>query len=120
MAVDLTQPVLYVGETVAVSGNNPGGVRMFNIGVNSTLTEVTGSPFAVAASGPRPSCLSPTTSTPPTKRSPANTIRETSTPSPSRHRGDAYRAEGVTSGTIAAGVGTIGLAEDSKGLTSWR
>ncbi len=47
VAVDLSRPLLYVGETVAITGSNPGGVRVFTIGTNTTpLTEITGSPYA--------------------------------------------------------------------------
>ena len=53
-SISLTRSSLR-GETVAVSGDNPGGVRMFTIGANSTLTEVTGSPFASGGLGRRPS-----------------------------------------------------------------
>ena len=116
MAVDLTHQVLYVGETVAVSGDNPGGVRMFTIGANSTLTEVAGSPFASGGLGP--SAIVPTTSFvyaanravfgSNTGNIKAFAITVTG--------GAPTALTDVASGTISAGVATVGLAEDSKGL----
>ena len=116
VAVDLTHQVLYVGETVATSGNNPGGVRMFTIGANSTLTEVTGSPFASGGLGP--SAIVPTTS----YVYAAN--RAVFGSNNGNIKAFAITVTGgtptgltdVTSGTISAGVATVGLAEDSKGL----
>ena len=118
MAVDLTHQVLYVGETVAVSGNNPGGVRMLNIGANSTLTEITGSPFASGGLGP--SAILPTTSF----VYAANRAVFGSNTNTGNIKAFAISVTGgmptgltdVASGTIAAGVATVGLAEDSKGL----
>ena len=115
VAVDLTRPVLYVGETVAVSGNNPGGLRMFNIGVNATpLTEVSGSPYSTGGVGP--SSILPTTNY-------VYVANKTVTGSNTGNitafavttTGTAYSLTAVTSGTIAAGSGTLGLAEESKG-----
>lgn len=41
--------VFYVGETVAISGSNSGGLRVFNF---STVKEITGSPFAIGGLAP--------------------------------------------------------------------
>lgn len=43
VAVDPSNRLLYIGETVANSGSNSGGLRVFTL---SNLTEITGSPFA--------------------------------------------------------------------------
>ncbi len=43
LAGQTTPRVFYIGETAAVSGSNSGAVRVFNF---STLTEVSGSPYA--------------------------------------------------------------------------
>jgi 6-phosphogluconolactonase len=114
VAVDVSNPVLYVGETVALSGNNPGGLRMFNIGANSALTEVTGSPYATGGIGP--SAILPTThyvyvankavSGSNTGNITAFAITTT---------GTATSLTAVSSGTISAGVSTVGLAEDGTG-----
>jgi 6-phosphogluconolactonase (cycloisomerase 2 family) len=52
VAVDLSRQLLYVGETVAVSGSNPGGLRVFAIGANSSMSELTGSPYPSGGIGP--------------------------------------------------------------------
>ncbi len=49
-----TPRLLYVGETAVTSGNNTGGLRVFNY---STLQEITGSPFAI--NGLSPSSILP-------------------------------------------------------------
>jgi 6-phosphogluconolactonase (cycloisomerase 2 family) len=41
--------LFYIGETVATSGSNTGGLRAFNF---STLKEITGSPFAIGGLAP--------------------------------------------------------------------
>jgi 6-phosphogluconolactonase (cycloisomerase 2 family) len=117
VAVDLTNPVLYVGETVAFTNttSNPGGVRMFTIGANSALTEVTGSPFASGGVGP--SAILPTThyiyvankAVTGSNNGNITAFGITTT------GGTATGLTAVTSGTISAGVSTLGLAEDSSG-----
>jgi|HubBroStandDraft_6_1064221.scaffolds.fasta_scaffold08586_9 6-phosphogluconolactonase len=52
VAVDLSRQLLYVGETVAVSGSNPGGLRVFAIGANSSMSEISGSPYPSGGVGP--------------------------------------------------------------------
>lgn len=112
IAVDLTRPLLYVGETVAVTGTQTGGVRVFTIGATSTLTEVTGSPYATAGIGP--SAILPTT----------NYVyvanKAVSGSADGNITGFAITTTGTvysltTVSTIAAGVSTVGLAEDSTG-----
>lgn len=49
VAVDPQNRLVYVGETAATTGSNTGGVRAFNY---STMTEITGSPFASGGLGP--------------------------------------------------------------------
>jgi len=51
VAVDPGNLLLYVGETVSVSGSQTGGVRAFTIG-SSAITEVSGSPYATGGTGP--------------------------------------------------------------------
>jgi hypothetical protein len=119
VAVDLTSPVLYVGETVAVSAssnnNNTGGLRMFTIGANSTLTEVSGSPYATGGVGP--SAILPIThyvyvANLTVKNSNNGNITAFAI---STTGGTATGLAAVSSGTISTGVGTRGLAEDSTG-----
>ena len=49
-----TPRLLYIGETAATSGNNTGGLRVFNYG---SLQEISGSPFAI--NGLAPSAILP-------------------------------------------------------------
>lgn len=115
VAVDLTNAVLYAGETVAfTTGDNPGGLRMFTIGANSTLTEVTGSPYNTGGIGP--SAILPTThyiyvANKAVKGSNNGNITAFAITT----TGTATSLTAVASGTISAGVSTVGLAEDSTG-----
>jgi len=56
VAVDPSNRLLYVGETVAITATatqpQTGGLRVFTIGANSTITEVSGSPFPTGGTGP--------------------------------------------------------------------
>lgn len=51
VAVDTTNPLLYIGETVAVSGTQSGGLRVFQISANK-ISEISGSPYASGGTGP--------------------------------------------------------------------
>jgi 6-phosphogluconolactonase (cycloisomerase 2 family) len=51
VAVDPTNRLLYVGETAAVSGTQTGGLRVFTI-ASGGITEISGSPYATAGTGP--------------------------------------------------------------------
>lgn len=115
VAVDLSRQILYVGETVAVSGSNPGGLRMFTIGTNATpLTEVSGSPYTSGGIGP--SAILPTTNyvyvankaVSGSNNGNIKAFAVTTT-------GTSTSLTEVTSGTIGAGVSTAGLAEDKSG-----
>lgn len=55
VAVDPSSRLFYIGETVATSGSNTGGLRVFNY---SSMTEITGSPFA--SGGLAPVAIAPT------------------------------------------------------------
>jgi hypothetical protein len=52
VAVDPANRLLYVGETVALSGTQTGGLRVFSIGAASAINEITGSPYPTAGTGP--------------------------------------------------------------------
>jgi 6-phosphogluconolactonase (cycloisomerase 2 family) len=115
VAVDLSRQILYVGETVALSGSNPGGLRMFTIGPNATpLTEVSGSPYTSGGIGP--SAILPTTNyvyvankaVSGSNNGNIKAFAVTTT-------GTSTSLTEVTSGTIGAGVSTVGLAEDKSG-----
>ncbi len=114
LAVDSSRAVLYVGETNVASGNNGAGLRMFTIGANSTLTEVSGSPYATGGTGP--SAILPTTNyVYVANRAVSGSNNGNITAFAITTTGTASSLTAVTNGTISAGVGTIGLAEDSTG-----
>ncbi len=52
VAVDPSNRLLYVGETAALTTTQTGGLRVFTIGANSAMTEISGSPFPTAGTGP--------------------------------------------------------------------
>jgi 6-phosphogluconolactonase (cycloisomerase 2 family) len=112
IAVDLSRSLLYVGETVAVTGTQPGGLRVFTIGANSTFTEISGSPYATGGVGP--SAILPTTNyvyvanKAVTGSNSGNITGFTITLT-----GTVYSLTSIS--TISAGVATAGLAEDSTG-----
>ena len=117
VAVDLTSPVLYVGETLAYSANtsNPGGVRMFTYGANFAFSEVSGSPYSTGGLGP--SAILPTSSYVyvANKTVSGSSGGNITAFAINTSGGTATGLTAVTSGTISAGVSTIGLAEDSTG-----
>lgn len=117
VAVDRTSPILYVGETLAVTStsNNTGGLRMLTIGANSSFTEVTGSPFATGGLGPY--SILPTTSYiyAANKAVSGSNDGNITAFAINTSGGAATGLTAVTSGTISAGISTIGLAEDSTG-----
>lgn len=51
VAVDASNPLVYIGETVAVSGTQSGGLRVYQIS-STKLSQVSGSPFATGGTGP--------------------------------------------------------------------
>jgi len=115
VSVDLSRPVLYVGETAAVSGtSNTGGLRMFNIGANAALTEVSGSPYSTGGVGPS-GILPSTNYVYVSNKTVTGSNNGNITAFAITTVGTAYSLTAVASGTISAGVGTIGLAEDSTG-----
>jgi len=113
VAVDLSRPLLYVGETVALTGSNPGGLRVFTIGANTTpLTEVTGSPYASGGIGP--SAILPTTNYVYVANKAVSGSNDGNiTGFAITLTGTVYSLTSVSS--IAAGVSTVGLAEDNTG-----
>jgi len=115
VAVDVTNPVLYAGETVAVSGTNPGGVRMFTIGANSTLTEVSGSPFPSGGGGP--SAILPTTHFVyvANKAVTGSNNGNIAAYGITSVAGQATGLTAVTNGVVSVGLSPLGLAEDSTG-----
>jgi 6-phosphogluconolactonase len=55
VAVDPANRLLYVGETVATAATSTGqtgGLRVFTIGANSAINQITGSPYSTGGTGP--------------------------------------------------------------------
>ncbi len=116
VAVDPSSRLLFIGETAATSGSNSGGLRAFNY---STLTEVSGSPYAT--SGLAPYSIAPT-------RYGSNAgdyvyvaNRSVSGSSNGNIAGFAITTTGTTytltalSATATAGVTPLSLTQDSTG-----
>ncbi len=107
-----TPRVFYIGETAAVSGSNSGAVRVFNF---STLTEVSGSPYA--SQGLAPYWILP--------KSTGDFVyavnRQTSSGSTGVIAGFTVATSGTSytltplSGTINAGTNPQAMIEDSTG-----
>lgn len=116
VAVDPTNRLLYVGETTAfTTGTQTGGLRVFTIGANSTMSEVSGSPYQTAGTGP--SAILPTADgnfVYVSNKSVSGSTTGNITGYPVTSSGGAYSL-GTLINTIAAGTGTLGLAEDSTG-----
>jgi hypothetical protein len=112
VAVDPTQRLFYVGETLANSSANSGGLRVFNYSsLSGTLTQVSGSP--IASGGLSPSALLPLASGEYVYV--ANGQGETGAGNiawfPISASGTTYSI--VAGSTIASGIFPVGLAEDS-------
>lgn len=114
VGVDPTNRLLYVGETVAVSGSSnsgqTGGLRVFTIG-STSIDEISGSPYPTAGTGP--SAILPTAS----YVYVAN--KAVSGSSSGNITGFSITTSGTTYSlttvnTVASGVSTVGLAEDSS------
>ncbi len=110
VAVDPTNRLVYIGETVAVSGTQTGGLRVFTVG--TTLAEITGSPYATGGTGP--SSILPT----------ANYVyvanKSVSGSTSGNISGYAITSTGsvfslTAVNTITAGASTAGMAQDSTG-----
>jgi len=112
VAVDPSNRMLYVGETVASTGTNTGGLRAFNY---STLVEASGSPYATGG-------LAPYSILPTADGSYVYVANRTvSGSSTGNIAGFSFTTSGTTytltalSGTATAGTAPVALAEDSIG-----
>lgn len=111
-----TPRLFYVGETLATSGSNTGGLRAFDFNtLGSGLKEVTGSPFAIAG-------LAPSSILPISTGSYVYVVnRQTSSGSTGVIAG--FSISGTTGSytlsalgsTFTAGTNPVALAEDSTG-----
>lgn len=110
VAVDPQNRLLYVGETVAVSGAQTGGLRAFTI-TSGGVPEITGSPYVSGGTGP--SSILPTAD--------GNYVfvanQSVSSSTTGNIKGFSVTATSLTANaTVSAGTaGRLGLAEDSTG-----
>ncbi|UWZ86720.1 lactonase family protein [Occallatibacter riparius] len=113
IAVDPTNRLLYVGETVAVSGTQTGGLRVFTIS-STHIAEVSGSPYATAGAGP--SAIVPLTNYVYVANKTVTGAGTTSniTGFPIVSTGGVYSL-GAVINTINAGTNTVGLAQENTG-----
>jgi 6-phosphogluconolactonase (cycloisomerase 2 family) len=115
VAVGPTSRLFYIGETVATSSSNSGGVRAFTYASLPTVAELAASPYA--SKGLAPYSILPTVS--------GDYIyvanRQTSSSSSGAIAGFSFTSSGSTyaltalSSTVTAGTNPVGLAEDSTG-----
>lgn len=110
--VDPSNRLLYVGETVAVTGTQTGGLRVFTIG-SSKISEVTGSPYPTAGTGPS-AILATANFVYVANKAVSGSSTGNITGYPVASTGGVYSL-GTLINTIAAGNSTVALAEDSTG-----
>jgi hypothetical protein len=108
IGVDPSNRLLYIGETVATTGTQTGGLRVFTVG--TTLTELSGSPYTTGGTGP--SAILPTADyVYVANKAVGGSATGNVTGYAITATGSVYSLTLVN--TIAAGDATIGLAEDS-------
>ncbi|MFZ0395488.1 MAG: hypothetical protein WCF17_00670 [Terracidiphilus sp.] len=109
VAVDPSNRLLYVGETAAVSGTQTGGLRAFTIGATS-LKEIAKTAYATGGTGP--SAILPTADyVYVANKAVSGSSTGNITGFAVNSTAGAYSLSSLS--TVAAGVGTEGLAEDS-------
>ena len=109
VAVDISNPILYVGETVAVAGTQSGGLRAFQIST-SKISEISGSPYATGGTGPS-AILSTTGYVYVANKAVSGSSTGNITGFSVNLSGSTYSLTKVS--TVSAGVSPVGLAEDS-------
>jgi 6-phosphogluconolactonase (cycloisomerase 2 family) len=113
VAIDPQNRVFYVGETLATTGNDPAGLRVFNYtSLTATLRELSGSPYATQ--GLQPAAILPDSTgayvyvANGLGSGTAGKIAEFTLKTSSS------TVSGLTTGsTVASGISPVGLAEDS-------
>lgn len=115
VAVDPSNQLLYVGETVALSGTQTGGLRVFTIGASSAITEITGSPFATGGTGPS-AILAGTNEVYVANKAVSGSTDGNITGFTMTASGTSPTTYSLTTiSTVAAGLSTMSLAADSTG-----
>ncbi|HKF46514.1 MAG TPA: hypothetical protein VKB38_04100 [Terracidiphilus sp.] len=114
VAVDPNERLLYVGETVAITGNNvtqTGGLRVFPIGASGIGTEVSGSPYSTGGIGPS-AILATANYVYVANKTVSGQTPGNITGYPVSSTGGVYSL-GTLINTVNAGDSTVGLAMDS-------
>ena len=101
-----------MGETVALSATQSGGLRVFTVG-NNSIKEITGSPYPTGGTGPS-AIVATTDFVYVANRAVSGSSTGNITGYPVTSSGGVYSL-GTLINTIAAGNNTVGLAEDSTG-----
>lgn len=112
VAVDPSNRLLYIGETAAVSGTQTGGLRVFTIGSSSTMTEISGSPYSTGGLGPS-AILAGTDLVYVANRTVSGSNDGNISGFSIGTSGTSYSLTSISS--IAAGITTMSLAQDSTG-----
>lgn len=112
VAVDPTNRLLYVGETAALTTTQTGGLRVFTIGANSAIAEISGSPFQTGGTGPS-AILPGTTLVYVANKAVSGSTTGNITGYSLTLTGTSYSL--TTIGSIAAGLSTNALDADSTG-----
>jgi 6-phosphogluconolactonase (cycloisomerase 2 family) len=112
VAVDPSNTLLYVAETAALSGTQSGGLRVFTIGATK-ISEVTGSPYPTAGTGPS-AILATTNFVYVANKLVSGSTTGNITGYPVTSSGGVYSL-GTLINTVTTGTSTVGLAEDSTG-----
>lgn len=111
IAVDPGAHLLYVGETSAVTGTQTGGLRVYTIGASSKLTEVSGSPYPTAGTGPSV-ILATNSFVYVANRAVSGSSNGNITGYPVNVSGTTYSL-GTLINTVSAGSATVGIAEEN-------
>ncbi len=112
VAVDPSSRLLYIGETVASTAPQTGGLRVFTVGATSDkFTEVSGSPYPTGGTGPS-AILATANYVYVANRAVSGSTDGNISGYPINSSGGSYTL-GTLVNTIAAGQGTVGLAEES-------
>lgn len=112
VAVDTSNRLLYIGETAALSGTQTGGLRVFTIAGSSAITEISGSPYPTGGLGPS-AILPGTDLVYVANRTVSGSNDGNITGFSIGTSGTTYSLTSISS--IAAGITTMSLAEDSTG-----
>lgn len=111
IAVDPSDHLVYVGETLAAAAPQTGGLRVYSIETGAALTEISGSPYSTGGTGPS-AILATTSYVYVANRAVSGSNNGNITVFPVTTSGSSYSL-GAAINTVSAGLVTLGLAEDN-------